>query len=61
MSYIQRHRRLEREPLRRGIWGEDRQSIRSMTLRVGPFALIPPFVIVKLGRSLHGDGNGSYV
>ena len=25
------------------------------TLRVGPFALIPPFVIVKLGQSLYGN------
>jgi len=25
------------------------------TLRVGPFALMPPFVIVKLGQSLYGN------
>ena len=25
------------------------------TLRTGPFALIPPFVIVRLGQSLYGN------
>jgi len=36
-------------------WTSDPLVADVATLRVGPFALMPPFVIVKLGQSLYGN------